>query len=77
MIMEMKTNLRRPESRWRRTWFHYRFKSVIVENGETLINCLAYIDLKPLRAGLVERPEQSVTRLNYINHFVPAPLLSF
>ena len=22
-----------------------RFKSVIVENGETLINCLAYIDL--------------------------------
>jgi len=30
---------------------------VIVENGETLINCLAYIDLNPLRAGLVERPE--------------------
>ena len=35
-----------------------RFKSVIVENGMTLINCLAYIDLNPLRAGLVERPEQ-------------------
>ena len=35
-----------------------RFKSVIVENGDTLINCLAYIDLNPLRAGLVERPEQ-------------------
>ncbi len=35
-----------------------RFKSVIVENGETLINCLAYIDLNPLRADLVERPEQ-------------------
>jgi len=35
-----------------------RFKSVIVENGETLINCLAYIDLNPLRAGLVEQPEQ-------------------
>jgi REP element-mobilizing transposase RayT len=34
-----------------------RFKSVIVENGETLINGLAYIDLNPLRAGLVERPE--------------------
>ncbi len=34
-----------------------RFKSVIVENGETLINCLAYIDLNPLRAGIVERPE--------------------
>jgi hypothetical protein len=35
-----------------------RFKSVIVENGETLINCLAYIDLNPLRAGLVDRPEE-------------------
>jgi REP element-mobilizing transposase RayT len=34
-----------------------RFKSVIVENGETLINCLAYIDLNPLRAGLLKRPE--------------------
>jgi hypothetical protein len=31
---------------------------VIVENGETLINCLAYIDLNPLRAGMVERPEE-------------------
>lgn len=34
-----------------------RFKSVIVENGQTLINCLAYIDLNPVRAGLVEKPE--------------------
>ncbi|MCP4143333.1 MAG: hypothetical protein GY755_24095, partial [Chloroflexi bacterium] len=29
-----------------------------MEKGETLINCLAYIDLNPLRAGLVERPEE-------------------
>ena len=34
-----------------------RFKSLIVEVGDTLVNCLAYIDLNPLRAGLVERPE--------------------
>ena len=34
-----------------------RFKSVIVDKGETLLNCLAYIDLNPLRAGLVDRPE--------------------
>jgi REP element-mobilizing transposase RayT len=34
-----------------------RFKSVIVDRGETLVNCLAYIDLNPLRAGLVDRPE--------------------
>jgi hypothetical protein len=34
-----------------------RFKSVIVDKGETLVNCLAYIDLNPLRAGLVDCPE--------------------
>ena len=34
-----------------------RFKSVIVEKGETLINCLAYIDLNPVRAGIVDQPE--------------------
>ena len=34
-----------------------RFKSVLVDNGDTLINCLAYIDLNPVRAGLVARPE--------------------
>ena len=35
-----------------------RFKSVIVDKGETLVNCLAYIDLNPLRAGIVDRPEE-------------------
>jgi putative transposase len=35
-----------------------RFKSVIIDKGETLVNCLAYIDLNPLRAGLVDRPEE-------------------
>ena len=34
-----------------------RIKSVIVDKGETLVNCLAYIDLNPLRGGLVDRPE--------------------
>ena len=34
-----------------------RFKSVIVEKGSTVINCLAYIDLNAVRAGIVRRPE--------------------
>lgn len=41
----------------RGTLWAERFKSLIVENGETLINCLAYIDLNPIRAALVDRPE--------------------
>ena len=34
-----------------------RFKSVIVQDGRTLVNCLAYIDLNPVRANIVQRPE--------------------
>ncbi len=45
-----------------------RFKSLIVEKGETLINCLAYIDLNPVRAGLVAKPEDY--RWNSIGYHV-------
>ena len=29
-----------------------------MDKGETLVNCLSYIDLNPLRAGIVDRPEE-------------------
>ena len=61
LMREIKVNFARFYNRRhnRRGYFWGdRFKSVIVENGETLINCLAYIDLNPLRAGLVDRPEK-------------------
>ena len=45
-----------------------RFKSVIVEKGETLVNCLAYIDLNPVRADIVEKPE--AYRWNSIGYHV-------
>ena len=41
----------------RGTLWGERFKSVIVQNGETLINCLAYIDLNSIRAGVVKKPD--------------------
>ncbi len=28
-----------------------------MENGDTLVNCLAYIDLNPIRANIVKKPE--------------------
>jgi REP element-mobilizing transposase RayT len=34
-----------------------RFKSILIEKGVGLLNCLAYIDLNPVRAGIVKRPE--------------------
>lgn len=41
----------------RGTLWSERFKSVMVERGETLVNCLAYIDLNAVRANIVSRPE--------------------
>ena len=41
----------------RGTLWGERFKSVIAQNGETLVHCHAYIDLNPVRAGIVKRPE--------------------
>jgi hypothetical protein len=34
-----------------------RFKSLIVEEGHTLVNLLAYVDLNAMRAGIVKKPE--------------------
>jgi putative transposase len=40
------------------TLWEGRFKSVLVEGGEAALHAVAaYIDLNPVRAGLVERPE--------------------
>jgi len=34
-----------------------RFKSVLIEDGNALLNCLAYIDLNPVRAKICNKPE--------------------
>ncbi len=52
----------------RGTLWGERYKSVIVERGDTLVNCLAYIDLNPVRAALVDRPE--AYRWNSLGHHV-------
>ncbi len=35
-----------------------RFKSVLIEDGVGLLQCMAYVELNPVRAGLCERPSQ-------------------
>ena len=37
--------------------WHDRFKGIILDIGEAQLVCAAYIDLNPLRASLVKRPE--------------------
>ena len=35
-----------------------RFKSVLLQKGSALINCMAYIDLNPVRASIAKIPEE-------------------
>jgi hypothetical protein len=42
----------------RGTLWGERFKSLIVEDGLTLVNLLAYVDLNAVRARIVKRPEE-------------------
>jgi len=63
-ISEYVRAIKQTFSRWynkmnNRTGYFWgdRFKSVLIEKGEALINCLAYIDLNPVRARIVTRPE--------------------
>ena len=45
-----------------------RFKSVIVEDGPHLLKLLTYIDLNPIRAGIVGKPEDyRWSTLGYLN----------
>lgn len=63
-ISEFMKSIKLTFTRWynrinRRTGYLWgdRFKSVLVESGEALLNTLAYIDLNPIRAGIVGKPE--------------------
>ena len=63
-ISELVRDLKQNFSRWfnkrhGRTGYLWgdRFKSSIIERGEGLWNCVAYVDLNPVRAGMVKRPE--------------------
>jgi REP element-mobilizing transposase RayT len=38
--------------------FHHKFKAVIVEHGPELQNCMRYIHLNPLRAGMIENLDE-------------------
>ncbi len=37
--------------------WHDRFKGIVMDKGEAQLSCSAYIDLNPVRANIVDRPE--------------------
>ena len=59
-VKDIKQNFTRYYNKKHRRQFFFwggRFKSMIVEDGRPLVNLLAYVDLNPIRAGTVKRPE--------------------
>lgn len=59
-VKDIKQNFTRYyNKRYNRQGFFWggRFKSMIVQEGSTLVNLLAYVDLNPIRAGVVKKPE--------------------
>lgn len=45
-----------------------RFKSTLLEDTKAMIDCLLYVELNPVRAGIVERPEDFDGNSLYYRH---------
>jgi hypothetical protein len=63
-VSELMRNIQSGFARWynrtnqrRGRFWGDRFKSVYLENEAAVLDCMLYIELNPVRAGLVERPE--------------------
>ncbi|MCU0664326.1 MAG: hypothetical protein MUC50_18605 [Myxococcota bacterium] len=63
-VSEFMRNLQAGFARWfngaherRGRFWAERFKSTLLENEKELLDCLLYVDLNAVRAGLVEKPE--------------------
>ena len=64
-VSELMRNIQSAFARWynktydrRGTFWGGRFKSVYLQQGHTVVDCMLYVDLNAVRAGLVVRPEE-------------------
>jgi len=64
-VSEYMRNIQSAYARWfnrsfqrRGRFWADRFKSVYLENLKAVLDCMLYVELNPVRAGLVERPEE-------------------
>jgi len=64
-VSELMRNVQSRFARWynqsnnrRGRFWADRFKSVHLENKDAVLDCMLYVELNPLRAGLVDRPEE-------------------
>lgn len=63
-VSELMRNIQSGYARWynqnnnrRGRFWADRFKSVYLENEDAVLDCMLYVELNPVRAGLVDRPD--------------------
>ena len=64
-VSEYMRNIQSAVARWynykfnrRGRFWADRFKSVYLQDAQAVLDCILYVELNPVRAGLVERPEE-------------------
>jgi hypothetical protein len=64
-VSEYMRNIQSAVARWYNYTFNRRgrfwadrFKSVYLQDAQAVLDCMLYVELNPVRAGLVERPEE-------------------
>jgi len=74
-ISEFMRNLQSSFARWYNETFDRkgkfwadRFKSSILADSKALLDCMLYIDLNPVRAGMVKRPEDHTGSSIHMRH---------
>lgn len=89
-LSEFMRNVQQSYTRWYNQHYHRRgslwserFKSVLLGDQQSILDTLLYVELNPVRARLVERPEDfrwssAALRTRSQNHFlIPLPELGF
>ncbi len=74
-VSELMRNVQAAFARWYNATFDRRgrfwadrFKSTLLEPGQAVLDCMLYVDLNPVRAGLVKRPEEHEGTSVYYRH---------
>jgi REP element-mobilizing transposase RayT len=74
-LSELMRNLQAAFARWynrahtrRGRFWAERFKSTLLEDGQAVVDCLLYVELNPVRAGLVVRPEDYEGSSCFLRH---------
>ncbi len=72
-ISELMRNVQMAYAKWHNRRFHRRgsfwegrFKSTLLADLDAIQECLIYVELNPVRAGLVQRPEQWIRSSAYL-----------